>query len=335
MGYETVEISRSVEDTRQVPARSGLSAVGPRKSILTKIVKKAPGKPRLPPAACASAGLLMVSGAVLLDAAEIDEARWGNRLPDGFLRVDYLRLLTDIRSTGGNLVPILVRPVVDHDGARKGYQLVYGHRRLQACRDLGVPVTAFVQALTDGGAAARIAAENRVRKNLAPIEEGLFFRRLLDAKVYPSLRRLAHELRIDAGDASRKLFLASLPKSILCAVTDPLRLSCAHARHLSALLEHDLESNARRAKALVTEHGTMTPRELIEALLAAKSGDVGNSNGSVDRDRQVLVADGQRVGSWSRDSNGGLTIRLAVSLPEPQQEALLRSVEAALSRHLH
>ena len=46
----------------------------------------------------------------------------------------------------GQQVPILVRP---HPENREKYQVAFGHRRLRAAHDLGIPVKAIVRSLTD------------------------------------------------------------------------------------------------------------------------------------------------------------------------------------------
>ncbi len=274
---------------------------------------------------------LLITGAMLMNPKLIEQSRWGNRAADSFLQAHYLRLVRDIRETGGNRTPILVRPVADDKGLLQRYELVCGHRRLRACLDLGLHVLACVQALTDTAAAACIAADNRNRRTLAPIEEGKFFKRLLEDKLYPSARRMALDLNVDAGDASRKIFLASLPKSILAAVQDPLRLTCGHAKALSALVEADLESVAVRAKQLRKDNGPLKPAELIAALQTSEPiAGVGISNTPGTKARP-LFAGGKRVGTWTGEADGHLSIRLEVQLDQVRQARVLRGIEAAMS----
>lgn len=275
---------------------------------------------------------LLVTGTVFLDAADIDARRWSARREESLCDRHFEDLCADICRTGGNQVPILVRPRPSVGPHEPGYELVYGFRRLRACHQAVLPVLACVQNLTDSGAAQRIVSENKARKNLAPIEEGAFLKRLLEQGMYPSLRRMASVLGIDAADASRKVLLANLPKSVLAVVDNPLRLTCAHAKQLAPLLSKNLEAVARQCKQLAAD-GPLKPNELIRAL--STSGDspcVGNSNAAVADPRcappDPIFANGRQIGYWSRDAEGHLAIALDVG--RDQEAAVLSAIKAAL-----
>lgn len=275
---------------------------------------------------------LLVSGTVLLDAADIDARRWSARREESLCDRHFEDLCADICRTGGNQVPVLVRPRPTVRPHEPGYELVYGLRRLRACHQAALPVLACVQNLTDSGAAQRIVSENKARKNLAPIEEGAFLKRLLEQGMYPSLRRMASVLGIDAADASRKVLLANLPKSVLAVVDNPLRLTCAHAKQLAPLLNKNLEAVASQCKQLAAQ-GPMKPTELVCALSgAAQSAGVGNSNACVADPRcappEPIFANGRQIGNWSRDAEGHLSIALDVG--RDQEAAVLSAIKAAL-----
>lgn len=272
---------------------------------------------------------LMATGALLLDPAQVDDSQWGTRSPASFVQLEYVRLSEDIKRTGGNCVPVLVRPRESTRAGEPGFELIYGQRRLRACRDQGLQVRACVQALTDSGAAVRIHAENSLRKNLAPIEQGEFYKRLLESRVYPSLRRLAADLGVDAGDASRKLFLANLPRSVRDAVQDPSKLSCAHARELSELMAAGIDNVARAAKAARAQFGPLKPKELLRLLRGAPLDDrVGNSN----TEGCALFAGGVQVGVWRRVESGSLMIELtAASSSDDKRTLVLKAIECALA----
>lgn len=77
----------------------------------------------------------------------------------------------------GQEVPILVRPV---EGQRGRYQAAYGHRRLAACRALGLKVRALVRPLTDVELVLAQGLENTARVDLSFIEKACFARGLED-----------------------------------------------------------------------------------------------------------------------------------------------------------
>ena len=95
-----------------------------------------------------------------LDTTLVDD--WGpidrfdevNTVDDDLLRENIEKF--------GQLSPILVRP-----GARGRYEIIYGRRRLTACRRLGNPVRALVKKMTDEEAVVAKGSENSARKDLS------------------------------------------------------------------------------------------------------------------------------------------------------------------------
>jgi ParB family chromosome partitioning protein len=110
-----------------------------------------------------------------LDPALIDD--WGpkDRL-DGFTAVnsdddgDSFEALKSSINEGGQQVPILVRRA-ETEGR---FEIIYGRRRLRACRDLGLKVRANVQDLDDANALLAKGLENAARRNLSFYEKARF-----------------------------------------------------------------------------------------------------------------------------------------------------------------
>lgn len=110
-----------------------------------------------------------------IDPDLIDD--WGpkDRL-DGFTAVnsdedsDGFEALKASIAEDGQHVPILVRKA-DQDGR---YQAIYGRRRLQACRELGIKVKANVQEIDDTQALLAKGLENAARRNLSFYEKARF-----------------------------------------------------------------------------------------------------------------------------------------------------------------
>ena len=78
-----------------------------------------------------------------------------------------------VRSIGenGQEVPVLVRVHPDDD---QRYQVVYGHRRLQAVRLLGRKVQAIIRKLDDVDVVIAQGIENSARRNLSYVERAVF-----------------------------------------------------------------------------------------------------------------------------------------------------------------
>jgi ParB family chromosome partitioning protein len=83
---------------------------------------------------------------------------------------DYRRLVESIGASGQQ-VPILLRP---HPEAAGRYQVAYGHRRLAAAAELGIPVRAVIRPLTDTELVIAQGKENAERRNLSFIERSMF-----------------------------------------------------------------------------------------------------------------------------------------------------------------
>lgn len=112
---------------------------------------------------------------VALDPAEIIGSFVNDRLDwTGHEDTEFDALLESIRENGQQ-VPILVRPVPGETGR---YQVAYGHRRLKAARQLGLPVQALVRPLSDDELILAQGKENAERRNLSFIERALFARAL-------------------------------------------------------------------------------------------------------------------------------------------------------------
>jgi ParB family chromosome partitioning protein len=110
-----------------------------------------------------------------LDPTLIDD--WGpNDRLDGFTAVnseddgDGFETLKSSIKEGGQQVPILVRRA----GTEGRFEVIYGRRRLRACREVGLKVRANVQDLDDAAALLAKGLENAARRNLSFYEKARF-----------------------------------------------------------------------------------------------------------------------------------------------------------------
>ncbi|MBI3229410.1 MAG: ParB N-terminal domain-containing protein, partial [Burkholderiales bacterium] len=71
-----------------------------------------------------------------LDPKLVKPSRWANRHAASFENAKFKSLMAEIESAGGNIQPIKVRPI---GGTTESYEIVFGHRRHQACLQLGLP----------------------------------------------------------------------------------------------------------------------------------------------------------------------------------------------------
>ena len=104
---------------------------------------------------------------------QIDSSGFRDRLE---LVDDEIEDLAQSIRAQGQLIPILVSPQA---GGR--FRIVYGRRRLEALRRLGLPAKALVREMDDTQAIIAQGQENSYRKDLSWIEKASFARQLLEA----------------------------------------------------------------------------------------------------------------------------------------------------------
>lgn len=85
-------------------------------------------------------------------------------------------LATSIAESGQQ-VPVLLRPSKDRDGH---FEVIYGQRRILACRHLGMPVRALIRTLDDTDALMAKGLENAGRAELSYYERVRFAQAILE-----------------------------------------------------------------------------------------------------------------------------------------------------------
>jgi len=147
-----------------------------------------------------------------LDPGVVDASFAEDRI-DRTSDADYRRLVDSIGKSGQQ-VPILVRP---HPELTGRYQVAYGHRRLAAATELGIPVRALVKPLTDAELVVAQGKENAERRNLTFIERALFAAEL-EARGFDRSTLLA-ALAAHPAEMSRYLAVArDIPRWLAMAI---------------------------------------------------------------------------------------------------------------------
>ena len=255
----------------------------------------------------------------LLDPRTIARSRLANRHESEFESGDFARLKSEIEHAGVNVQPVKVRPL---EPARGGvaYELVFGHRRHRACLELGVPVLAMIESVSDKQMWLTMDRENRERRNLSPWEQGQSIQRALQAGLFSSIRRLAEESGMDHSNAAKALRLAELPTAVVAAFSSPADIQLHWARPLSEALQKDPEGVLARAKALAAR-GTVprAPKAVLEELLG-----VGEARGFTDK--RHLKKDGKTVAVLTQKPGGALSIEIRQPVDVAEAEGLLKKL---------
>ena len=110
----------------------------------------------------------------------------------------------------GLLTPIIVRETDD------GYELIDGHRRLEACRSLGfTTIESIVKEADNRSAQLMSVVSNLQRKGLYNIELALAFRKILDADVFKDQKELSKAISKDQTYVGDLLNTLNMDKRII------------------------------------------------------------------------------------------------------------------------
>lgn len=204
-----------------------------------------------------------------LDPKTIRASRWANRHKDSFQDPEFDSLRDEIQHAGGNVQPILVRPLVSPDGPFL-YEVVFGHRRHRACLALDLPVLSMIRQMSDQDLFSTMDRENRERKDLRPYEQGVMYKRAIEEGLFSSTRKMAAELGISSSIVSTAIQLANLPDSILEAFSSPLDIQYRWAAPLLERLEKAPAELDARIKSLGRPHKLSGP-QVFEHLMGSQA----------------------------------------------------------------
>ena len=158
-----------------------------------------------------------------------------------------LELAESIKNAGGQQIPVLLRPSQDADGQ---FEVIYGRRRILACRYLSQPVRALVRSLDDKEALQAKGLENSSRVDLSYYERARFAREILNQgydrseaitalaiskNTLSQLERITNDVPDDVGDMIGPAPKSGRPK--WTALADALRKKVITADKAMKLLE--------------------------------------------------------------------------------------------------
>ena len=259
----------------------------------------------------------------LLDPAEIRHSRFANRDVRNFAGEAFEALKSEVASAGGNVQPIKVRPAADG-----GYEVVFGHRRLEACRQLGLPVLAMIDSIDDQALFVEMDRENRSRKDLSPWEQGIMYRRALADGLFPSNRKLADAVGADLSAVGKALALADLPSEVVEAFPTPFEIQFRWSKPLKDALDADSAALLARAKVLKASGAALAAADVFARLVAGDRKGVEPFH--VPAALDIAVASG-KVGSLSFNAKGVATVTLAAGVLAPAKAAgLQKAIEQFL-----
>lgn len=256
----------------------------------------------------------------LLDPATIGPSKWANRHASSFSTEAFETLKADIAQAGVNVQPIQVRP----RKSGEGFELVFGHRRHQACLQLGIQVAAVIDELGDRELFVAMDRENRAREDLSPFEQGEMYRRALDEGLYPSLRQLAAAVGVDPGNASKAIVIARLPKIVLEAFRSPNDIQFRWGQEIQQALQDKPDAVLQAAQGLGIAKDKLSAAEIFARLVGKGVPQKAKA--------ELLQISGKPVGRWLVKNDGAVTLDIqAGSLSSAQLARLRRAVDEVLA----
>ena len=252
-----------------------------------------------------------------LDPKSVKPSRFANRHELSFSGPTFEGLKTEIQEAGRNVQPIKVRRVAHGAGITDEFEIAFGHRRHRACLELGIPVAAIVEVLTDSQLFSEMERENRERQDLSPWEQGLMYKRALDEGLFPSLRKLAASVGAQVGNVSTAVLLASLPVEVVNAFPSPLNLQFRWGKLLKNAIDKNYEAVLSEARDL----SALTPKLSAKDVLLRLTG----SGLLTNRDaRTQLISHGKIIGLWDKDLKGNVSIQIKAGNLSDSKEQRLR-----------
>lgn len=201
-----------------------------------------------------------------IPSASIKRSKWANRHDESFSDIDFKKLKAEIDSSGGNVQPIKVRRLF---GMTDKFEIIFGHRRHQACLELGLPVLAMIEDANDQQLFAEMDRENRLRKDLRPYEQGLMYRRALDEGLFPSARKMAETLGVDLSNLGKALSLARLPTPVLDAFQSPLDIQLGWSTQLNQAIQTNADHVLNVSKSIIEMQPRPESKEVLSLLTSS------------------------------------------------------------------
>jgi ParB family chromosome partitioning protein len=132
----------------------------------------------------------------------------------------------------------------------------------------------MVESITDAALFEEMDRENRQRADLRPYEQGEMYRRALDEGLYPSLRKMADAIGVQAGNVSTAVKLSRLPSIVLDAFPSRLDIQYRWSIPLADAAEKSPELLSDRIKGIQEERkngSKFTAQEVFQRLIAQTS----------------------------------------------------------------
>ncbi|MEP3329724.1 plasmid partitioning protein RepB [Sedimentitalea sp.] len=279
-------------------------------------------------------GRRLRGGVFEIDPSQIETV---GRLDDR-LQIEVEGLKSSI-SKNGQRVPVLVRPI---EGER--YSLIYGRRRLEACRELGIKIRAIVTEVEGDQALRDQLLENQERRDLSFIERALVARALLEGDHLDGSERtnrgVAEVLNLHEAGVSQMLSVVrTIGEDLIQAIGAAPGIGRPRWEELKKLLgttEMDCDPLVVVANTCSAEHpgpvDVQSDKAFLAVLAAAKN--AGQSAKPSRKEEPALAIPG--VGTAAVNTGRrGKQLKLDLNADEPEFVSWLQGNAPQLITDLH
>jgi len=246
-----------------------------------------------------------------VDVSEISDSE----IADRFDVAEGLDDLIESIRTSGQQLPALLRY---RRGVGPRYEVVYGRRRIAACRALGIKVKAYIKEMDQREALVSQALENSARLERSFIEQAIFAIKLEEQGF--TRAEIGDVLAVDKGTLSKLIYA----------------IGAAHEAgrrpwlELRRLIKIETAVTDAEMLSLVPDNGT--PTEKLSALIEALQAAEGKSKKAVG-----LAANAASPNPLSRLKDRPVSFkakgkRLMIEVSEQKERGFIGFVEANLER---
>lgn len=242
-----------------------------------------------------------------------------SEIADRFQVEEGLQDLIDSIHASGQQLPALLRY---RRGAGPRYEVVYGRRRIAACRALGIKVKAYIKEMDQREALVSQALENSARLERSFIEQAIFATRLEEQGF--NRVEIGEVLAVDKGTLSKLIGVArDVPEAVIYAI------GAAHDAGRRPWLELRRLIKATGARDVVSlVPGKGAPAERLNATVAALQAAEAKQNAPAPAPSPAPPAKlrGTPVAFAARGK------RLVVEVSAREEQGFLSFVESNLER---
>lgn len=241
---------------------------------------------------------------VFIDPKECEPWEYANRSEEEMGEID--ELMESIKSNT-QLQPALIRIHPAPHGDIK-YQVIFGRRRLEACKRLGMPFLVIKKnGLTTQEAIACQDAENKLRANVSNYSNALLYRRLIQDKTFSGEKELAEKLHIPKQSLNDLMSFNKIPQAVVSKIPDMHNLPVYMALKIAKLASEGTDTVSKLTEIAPKIGNIVNTPSKLEAALNQKSHIKSNvPHGTLT----INAPDGKKLFTFKIDSKGIPTITL-------------------------